>query len=86
MHIHQIDNLMKAQDDPIPVRGASQGIGVAMFAMLVAVQEPLTRDRKGLQNLMTTFLMVGGGFCRIWGVTSVVGMTLSVDQPSSRSN
>ena len=46
---------------------ALECIGVAIFAVLLAIQKLLTRDRKGLRNLVTAFLMVGGGFCLIVG-------------------
>jgi 4-amino-4-deoxy-L-arabinose transferase-like glycosyltransferase len=46
---------------------ALECIGVAIFAVLLAINKLLTRDRKGLQNLVTTFLMVGGGFGLIVG-------------------
>ncbi len=46
---------------------ALECIGVAIYAVLLAIQKLLTRDRKGLRNLVTTFLMVGSGFCLIVG-------------------
>ncbi len=46
---------------------ALECIGVAIFAVLLAIQKLLTRDRKGLRNLVTAFLMVGSGFCLVVG-------------------